>query len=796
MTRQATHQINPALPDDSREAGGAARGAGSRALPYALIALVTFYCHGFILTNDGPIWDGWYWVDWLRNRNWAAMREYTSAQALPYTLWAFAPFAFVSEIIPVGMCASFLCLLADGILFYELARRLAGLPRHEALAVALLAQALPLFSAAQDMPVFGLIVFRTLFYGGVLLATLAMDRRGVSHWVLRLAALAAFYFSCVTNGALLVYYGGFYLLLLIRYRRIHGLDLPGAVGKFLVRYPDFFVAPPAILAARLIFIPQFGWYAHYNTPGDNLDRIGEGLWSFVANVLPFHATNTGAWFIQHPILTVLLLAGIALWWWKAPLHWSVKRSEGPAHHFVWFGCVLLFFAVFPLAAAGKIFDPRPVGEPSRHCMLAGLPLAILLFAVLRTALFWRRSSSRLFAPVVASVLVIFGSQYLPSYLSERVEWIVSRSMLHNAVRSPIVRDCSVIASGDCSVFRQVIYGIHGVATAFGERTRYVAPFAPGNGRSFQPSEIEWYTYSTTVLPGEYRRIDPGGRQIHLGTERHRGQLTDWEIARRYLAIRWFGSAREMDDFLASFTTSKIFVFKEATPLVMTPAAADPSLDLLPAGTFHNRIGMILVQMPWRTWVAQGETTQGHYEQVMGGNPSIFRDPLRPVDGVSWDEAAEFCRRLTALEAGAGRLPAGHIYRLPTVAEFDRFVARAGIRHAVLNEGAIKWSTFRTGSRPADEFGLHDVLGNVWEWCLDWGDEERRMRISKGGSFSSGIEDLIPHSARIDPSRWLEAASKARLLGPVRRDYPDQGYWNRGFRVVLAAPVPEPTDASR
>lgn len=143
----------------------------TRKLPYSLIALVTIYCHGFILTNDGLIWDDWYWFDWLRNHNWAPMLEYTRAQGLPFTLWAFAPLAFFPDIVAAGMWASFLCLLLEGILLHELAVRLALLPRGEALCLTLIAQALPLFSAAQDFPVVGLIFFRMLFF----VASLAGD---------------------------------------------------------------------------------------------------------------------------------------------------------------------------------------------------------------------------------------------------------------------------------------------------------------------------------------------------------------------------------------------------------------------------------------------------------------------------------------------------------------------------------------------------------------------------------------------------------------------------------------------
>jgi hypothetical protein len=299
----------------------------ARMLPYSLIALVTIYCLGFILTNDGLIWDGWYWFDWLKNHNWPPMPECTHAQGLPFTLWVFAPLAFFPDVVAAGMWASFLCLLLEGILLYELAVRLALFPRGEALCLTLIAQAMPLFSAAQDFPVVGLIFFRMLFYVAALLATVSTDCKGIRHWLFRGGALLGFYFSCTTNGALIVYYGGFYVLLLMHQARTQDFRPMHAVRRFLLRYPDFFVLPPVIYAARLVFIPQSGWYATCNMPTLNPARLGSVFASFFQNIIPFHALATADWLSSHLIVVSGLIAGTVLWCWKSPARWSVERKN-------------------------------------------------------------------------------------------------------------------------------------------------------------------------------------------------------------------------------------------------------------------------------------------------------------------------------------------------------------------------------------------------------------------------------------------------------------------------------------
>jgi formylglycine-generating enzyme required for sulfatase activity len=76
------------------------------------------------------------------------------------------------------------------------------------------------------------------------------------------------------------------------------------------------------------------------------------------------------------------------------------------------------------------------------------------------------------------------------------------------------------------------------------------------------------------------------------------------------------------------------------------------------------------------WLGKYEVTQGQWEKVMGSNPSHYKGETLPVEKVSWDDAMEFCKKLTQMEQAAGRLPAGHIYTLPTEAQWE-YACRAG-----------------------------------------------------------------------------------------------------------------------
>ena len=205
-----------------------------------------------------------------------------------------------------------------------------------------------------------------------------------------------------------------------------------------------------------------------------------------------------------------------------------------------------------------------------------------------------------------------------------------------------------------------------------------------------------------------------------------------------------------------------------------------------------------------------EVSQAEYLNVMGTNPSTYTgNPSLPVETVSWNEASAYCTALTAKERNKGRLPAGYVYRLPTEAEWE-YACRVGTSTAFhygealrsgmanfngLNEyppcdeqtytcnnplGTYMSRTTNAGSYGVNAWGLHDMHGNVWEWCQDWfaeelpggivtdpqGPDEGDVRMIRGGSW--------------DDNAWgCRSANRFYM-------YPDGKSNSIGFRVVLAA----------
>jgi len=192
------------------------------------------------------------------------------------------------------------------------------------------------------------------------------------------------------------------------------------------------------------------------------------------------------------------------------------------------------------------------------------------------------------------------------------------------------------------------------------------------------------------------------------------------------------------------------------------------------------------------WMAQVEVTQGEFSKVTGANPSrVTGSSYLPVDWVAWDQAAEYCRKLTNLEHKARMLPRGYVYRLPTEAEWE-YACRAGSDEDFSVPEKLVWSRGPSGCRPHEvaesqpnKWGLYDMHGNAMEWCFDaWYDYPKGEKAVTIDPFKIGQPDKDTFVVR--GGAWWSAPRMCTSHWRAKNHINPNVF--RGFRIVLGTAI--------
>jgi sulfatase modifying factor 1 len=220
---------------------------------------------------------------------------------------------------------------------------------------------------------------------------------------------------------------------------------------------------------------------------------------------------------------------------------------------------------------------------------------------------------------------------------------------------------------------------------------------------------------------------------------------------------------------------------------------------------------VAVRLTKGFWMGKYEVTQGQWKRIIGKLPGELTAELGagddlPVGNVNYAEAEAFCRKLTALAHKAGELPADWEFQLPTEAQWE-YACRAGTTTATSfgdklsskqanfqgkpYNGAEKGPSLnraaKVGSYPANAWGLHDMHGNIFEWCRDWyhprlpGGDDPDLSSVKGPPNRDGTFSRVRRGGAWCDDGW-PCRSACRL-----RFEPERRYDHIGFRVVAVGP---------
>jgi formylglycine-generating enzyme len=210
------------------------------------------------------------------------------------------------------------------------------------------------------------------------------------------------------------------------------------------------------------------------------------------------------------------------------------------------------------------------------------------------------------------------------------------------------------------------------------------------------------------------------------------------------------------------------------------------------------------------WIAKYEATQGQWKSVYGALPGELTAELPagdnlPVGNVNFTEAEEYARRLTELARRAAALPDDWEFRLPTEAQWE-YAARAGTTTATAfgdslssyqanfrgrsyngaEQGPSLGHATEAGSYPPNPWSIHDMHGNIWEWCRDW------YHFAYPGGADPDLHDAMDTATAsefgvISRSRrgggWTDDGWPCRSAFRLRFE-PERRYDHIGFRLVV------------
>jgi len=187
------------------------------------------------------------------------------------------------------------------------------------------------------------------------------------------------------------------------------------------------------------------------------------------------------------------------------------------------------------------------------------------------------------------------------------------------------------------------------------------------------------------------------------------------------------------------------------------------------------------------WLAKTQTTQAQWQAVMGGNPSQFKGEDLPVECVRWND-------ICGDESGTGgfmgelnkRVSPGGRFHLPTEAQWE-YAARSGTTGpyaGILDE--MGWyrdnsdgETHPVGQKKPNAWGLHDMHGNVWEWCADWDGKYDVNAVEDPTGTPSGSYRVLRGGS------WIITANYCRVADRSNADPPGAGNFI-GFRIARSS----------
>ena len=518
---------------------------------FLCIFVASLITHGLLLINDGVYWDGWLVYNSLLGGDWIILKNLFNEAGIDILVYLHLLMSYFPNLIFGYHLIAFLCIFISAFLIYKIGRISGFLNSTESLWISLISIAYPAFQISFELSIFPYLVCYTLFLFASFLMFLENRKKNKKNVVFKVTSLLCFFISFNLKSLLVFYFGFILLLALTSYPKESKLA-KSFFTRFITHHLDYLLLPILFWLTKEFLSPTYGLYSNYNNFHLSFNSLLSNLFYFIKNSIygQFVASFT-VLLAQPVVLFFVLITTSAIIFFIKP---STEKGVTKPVYILLFGLMLLGLGIFPYIIVGK--SPSVSGVSTRHAMLVGLPVAIILVASVRllfkgTIYGFSRKSWFL----LTMLFFTFSFAMITNYLNWQVRWVKDRSVMSNLAQIKKAEAFSIFWIDDK-------YPVEGVDSyrfyewssmfediwgdekhiGFDQQSKILMP---------QTDHEQYYTKRYNLS-----ELDPFGCQSSLTILPGSIDSNDFEITSWYFYFKFF-EPQGMREFLSDFTHIKI-----------------------------------------------------------------------------------------------------------------------------------------------------------------------------------------------------------------------------------------------
>jgi len=535
----------------------------------ALLFLITLFCHGLLLINDGMYWDGWIVNGWQKKKQWEIMKRLYSEVGMPILYFQHKFFSFLPKAKYFYNLLAFLSLFISSAIIFIIGVKFVALPTSVAFIIALLMVCYP----GQQMGVERVISMQyfmpmALFYLACFFSLESAVTNSEYAVFFHILAIVLFLLSFNMNS-LLVYYWGFIVFFALF--TIQNFSI-GQLGIFILGHIDYCILPFIYWIFKETLSPRHGNYSNYNkiipnSESNPLDtqRIKRTMHYFSNFIILSLKNGVIGVYIQSVSLlfkkyvlflfaVIITLCGL-FFILSNDVTYNITSFQGGL--IFSFGILLLILAGIPYILIGQSFGAR--GWATKNNVLLGLPLSLIIFGLFSVFFLPKYVISLIFIIIVSNIVYL---NYIN--LSWIALWVKYCSTLLNLQKNMSLKKFSIFrvydnhslkGSFDIHPEHDVVYLIYMFDSIWEDKLRLGIYEKKFSLEPYSQERIRDIIKNTTI---DYalKEIDLEGKQAIIVITDGTQMFTEVKSAMRYIYYKFF-QTEGLNHFLLNYSNIEV-----------------------------------------------------------------------------------------------------------------------------------------------------------------------------------------------------------------------------------------------